>query len=217
MRQERQPPGQKRPHRISVLVCAAAVAIAAAAAAAGDDPATRVIDELHATYTSVLRQSAALDYGARYARLDPAIAEAFDLQFMSRAVIGRRWRKLAPEEQQRWTRTFAQFTVANYAARLDHDNGQVFEVTGKEPAENETVMILTRVVEAGAEPVILNYRMRETPSGWKIIDVYAKGTVSELALRRGEYAPLLKNKGIEALVASIESKVEELATGKKPD
>jgi phospholipid transport system substrate-binding protein len=198
------------PAFVAMTIFLASLAMAESEEAA----AVRVIDDLHATYMAVIRGSATLDYQARYDKLAPAIGQAFDLPFMSRAVLGRRWKALTEEQKKHWLDTFTQFTVANYAARMNRDNGQVFEVIGNRPADNNTLMVLTRVVDPKAEDVTLNYRMRTTEAGWKAIDIYAKGTVSELALRRGEYAPLLKSEGIDALLGSVERKVAELASGK---
>ncbi|HYC56221.1 MAG TPA: ABC transporter substrate-binding protein [Candidatus Binatia bacterium] len=199
------------------LIAALAVVTLSTAAgfASAEVPATEVIDKLHQTYAGVLKESASLPYEARYQRLAPAIESAYDTTFMARAVIGRAWNDLSEADQQRWADTFEKFMIANYAARLDHDSGQKFESLGEQKGENDTVMVMSRVVDPGAENVELNYRMRKSENGWKIIDVYAKGTVSELALRRAEYAALLKSSGFEALVKSLEAKIADLASGKK--
>jgi len=191
------------------------VCLVAGAAAAADSAPAQVIRTLHDTYKAVLTQAATLRYEGRYQKLAPAISQAFDFAFMARAVIGREWNDLPADQQTRWIQTFRNFTIANYAAQMDHDAGQVFEILGEQPGENDTTMVLSRVVEPKAETVNLNYRLRQTPDGWKIIDIYAKGTVSELALRRSEYTTVLKTSGIDALVALVDRKVADLAAGKK--
>ena len=40
--------------------------------------------------------------------------------------------------------------------------------------------------------------------GWLIIDIYGKGKVSEVALRRSEYAAILQKSGIEGLISSVD-------------
>jgi phospholipid transport system substrate-binding protein len=63
------------------------------------------------------------------------------------------------------------------------------------------------VVSPKEPPIAINYRMRENGDGWRIIDVYLNGTVSELALRRSEYAAVLQRDGFAKLVASIDEKI----------
>ena len=43
-----------------------------------------------------------------------------------------------------------------------------------------------------------------------MIDVYLNGKVSELALRRSEYASALNRNGFDQLVASVETKIANL-------
>jgi phospholipid transport system substrate-binding protein len=46
--------------------------------------------------------------------------------------------------------------------------------------------------------------------GWRIIDVFLKGTVSELATRRSEFTSVIRRGGAEALVQLLQKKTAEL-------
>jgi phospholipid transport system substrate-binding protein len=59
----------------------------------------------------------------------------------------------------------------------------------------------------------MNYRLRATDGVWRIIDIYLKGTVSELALRRADYTALLEKNGFEALTKTMQQKLADLAAG----
>jgi phospholipid transport system substrate-binding protein len=59
--------------------------------------------------------------------------------------------------------------------------------------------------------VRLDFRLYSTSDGWRIIDIYGKGTVSELALRRAEYDPILRSDGIEGLIEVVEEHTQRLA------
>jgi len=72
--------------------------------------------------------------------------------------------------------------------------------------------VLTKIIVPDGDDVRLNYRMIERDGIWKVIDVFLNGTVSELALRRSEYSSALKRHGFEQLVASVETKIEDLKT-----
>jgi phospholipid transport system substrate-binding protein len=64
------------------------------------------------------------------------------------------------------------------------------------------------------EDVELTYRLRKEGDTWKIVDIYQKGTVSELALRRSEYSAVLKRDGFEALLKTVDAKTADYASGK---
>ena len=71
------------------------------------------------------------------------------------------------------------------------------------PASRGGAIVRTRIVRADGDSVPLGYRMRRTERGWKIIDVYLNGVISELAIRRDEFSSFYKKEGIEALIASV--------------
>ena len=54
---------------------------------------------------------------------------------------------------------------------------------------------------------------RRVEDRWRIIDVYLNGTISELALRRSEYSSLIKREGFASLLAALDKRIDDLATG----
>jgi phospholipid transport system substrate-binding protein len=189
------------------------LAVVPRASAEGAAPA-QVVDRLHAALLGVLKDSATLTYDERFARLVPVLRETYDLDFMAEKAVGRRWSTLSDADRQRWSALFARFTTANYAGRFVGYTGQKFETLGEEPAAADTTIVRTRLVNPSDKDVELNYRLRQTPAGWRIIDVYLDGTVSELALRRTEYATVLKRDGFDKLVALLDGKIADLAAAK---
>ena len=199
------------PRTVRLCLVAGAMLLVGATATGS---ATQVIDTLHAAMLDVMRESARLSYQERFSRLAPAIDRAFDLDFMARKALGQDFDKLDPAKQQRWLQTFRNFMVANYAGRFHGYAGQRFESLDEEPSAQGTTLVRTRLIDSTADNIDLTYRLRKAEAGWRIIDVYLKGTVSELALRRSDFSSLLAREGFDALVASVDRKVAELASGK---
>jgi phospholipid transport system substrate-binding protein len=78
----------------------------------------------------------------------------------------------------------------------------------------DTRIVRSKLIDPTDENVELNYRMHLTPAGWQIIDVYLDGTVSELALRRSEFAGIVKRENFGALITALNEKIAKLASGK---
>jgi len=76
-----------------------------------------------------------------------------------------------------------------------------------EPAARGTAMVHTELVRVTEDPVEIHYRLRETEAGWRIIDIYLNGTVSELALRRSEYGSVIERDGFDSLVTSLSDRI----------
>ena len=140
--------------------------------------------------------------------------QAFDVEFMAEKSLGKHWKDLTDEQKKEWVAAFGEFMVANYAANLDKNTGQRFEVVGEEPAEHDTVLVRGRVVDPAAAPFDLAYRLHRTPKGPRIIDVQIKNTVSELALRRADFTSVVARDGFDALLTTIRSRIADLAAGR---
>jgi phospholipid transport system substrate-binding protein len=109
---------------------------------------------------------------------------------------------------------FRAMTLRTYATRFDGYDNERFETLGEEPSVAGTVIVRT-VLHTSDEDVHLDYRLRKMPAGYKVIDVYLSGTVSELALRRAEYTSVFERDGFDALVDALERKVAD-APGSPP-
>jgi phospholipid transport system substrate-binding protein len=187
---------------------------AGAAVAADKSAPVQVIEKLHAGMIAVMQSAATTPFEGRAERLAPLLESSFDLDFMARKSLGRSFETLSAEDQKRWIEVFRRFMVANYAGRFTGWSGQQFETLGEDPAAQDTVLVRTRLIDPGAENVDLAYRMREVAGAWRIIDVYLKGTVSELSLRRSDFTAILDRQGFPALVESVEAKIADLRAGK---
>lgn len=169
-----------------------------------------VVNELHAGLLDTMKKSKDVGFQERFESLKPVVSETFDVTFMGSKSVGRHWNKLSPEEQQLWLDKFVSYVTANYVGNFNQFDGESFEILGEQEAQRNTRIVLTRLNVPGGEDVIFNYRLRMTPQGWQIIDIYLKGTVSELALRRSDFTTTLKKKGFPVLASTVDQKIANL-------
>jgi phospholipid transport system substrate-binding protein len=187
--------------------------LSAGRAAAPAGSAVDTIKTFYDTLLSVMQQAKALGLKGRYDKLDPAIHKAFNLPLMTQLSVGPDWQKLSPDEQKRLIAAFSDLSVSTYAARFDGYSGEHFDVSPSPTPTASGVIVNTKLVQTSGEPVQLNYLMRDGDAGWQILDVFLKGTISELATRRSEFSSVLRRDGAQALVQLIESRAADL---KKP-
>ena len=202
------PASRPRLARATLTLAVATVALAA------DPPATQVIARLNGVLLDTLKQAEALKYEGRYQKIAPAIDQTFDVDFMAEKSIGKHWKPLSDADKARWKTVFHEYMVANYAGNFNRFSGQRFEISGEEPSQNDTVVVHSKLFDPGGEDTELNYRFHQTPSGPRVIDVYLKGTVSQLALLRADYTSALERGGLDALVTDVRAKIADLAAGR---
>ncbi len=193
---------------ILLLLCTTLSLPPIATAAEDATEPSQVVESLHAILIQAMQNSETLDYQGRHDLIAPIVQASIDQQFMAEKSIGRHWKKLSEDDQKRWTRSFANLTVANYAGRFVGFSGEYFQTKGTEDAPHDTKLVKTVLILPEDDDVILNYRLRATDDGWRIVDIYMNGTVSELSLRRSEYSTTLKRDGFEALVSALEGKIQ---------
>ena len=193
--------------KLRVLLAGLLLSFPSVAGASDLDAARKPIEQLYAVLLDCLKNADALGIEGRRVKIAPAVAAAYDLPFMAEKILGRHWSGLPEADHARWTDAFGRLTVATYAERMTGYTGQRFEVLRVEASQRGTAVVYSQVVTPKEPPIAINYRMRSGADGWRIIDVYLNGTVSELALRRSEYASVLQRDGFEKLVASIDQKI----------
>jgi phospholipid transport system substrate-binding protein len=104
---------------------------------------------------------------------------------------------------------FTRFTTANYAANFRNSDGQKFQIDDNVVSRGEDRIVRTQIIPAHDTPVNLLYRMREVDGSWKILDVYSNG-VSELVLRRSDFAAVIASGGAPALIAHLNKVSDDL-------
>jgi phospholipid transport system substrate-binding protein len=197
---------------IKRLAAAAALTLAGLAVALAQSPSPpAVIEQLHGRLIEVMQNAGELDYEGRYLQLEPILRQSYDFLFMTRVAVGPDWADLDQAQRDRLAELFAAMSIASYAARFDGYGGEHFETFGQEPAPRDTVLVQTRLVRPGDQPVALNYVLKESEGGWRIIDVLLESKFSELARQRSEFAAVLRDGGPSDLVATLERKIAELA------
>ena len=192
--------------RLAIL-CAALVGGASPAHAG---PASDLIGKLNTVFIDVMKNAKALGYEGRYRRLEPALAEAYDFTEMTRVTTGRHWRDLTDDQKQRLVAAFHDLSIATYAARFDGFGGERFEILGEEPAPGGNLRVNNQIVVTSGAPIRIDYLLRQSGGQWRIIDVYLKSSVSELAVRRAEFTDTLAKSGVDGLLADLKAKVAKL-------
>ena len=176
-----------------------------AAPSSGGDTVKGLYDAL----LNTMKNGRILGQSGRFAQLDPVIRRSFDVAAMARLSIGSTWTGLSESQRQQITESFGRYISAIYADRFDSYAGQKLEVTGEQPASSG-VMVRSQIIKASGEPVKVDYMMRRNGEGWLISDIYLDGAISEVATRRSEFSAILKNEGVDGLIAALNRKADIL-------
>ncbi len=177
---------------------------------AAESPARNIVTALHDALLDVMMAADALGFEGRRDYITPVMEESYDMALIARASTGRYWRQATDDQKRRVIDAITRLSITIYADRFDGFSGEQFRTLSDEPAPRGTVLVKTEIVKSNGEPVAINYLMRETAGVWRIIDVYLDGIYSEIALKRADYAGILKRTGFDGLFTEIENKIAEI-------
>jgi len=166
---------------------------------------------MYAVLLQAMKDGPALGFQGRLKLLDPELRRDLNLPLMTRLVVGPPWRGFSAEKRQRLVDAFSDYSIAVYASRFKDYSGEKFVV---DPATTSLpsgdTIAHTKLIPGDGEPVQLDYLLRKGEGGWRVMDVFLSGTISELATRRSEYSAVLRAGGPEALVKLLRQKTAEL-------
>jgi len=176
-----------------------------AAPASGSD----TVQGLYDTLLNTMKNGRTLGQSGRFVQLEPVVRRTFDIASMARLSVGPSWTAMSEPQRQQVIDGFGRYISAIYADRFDSYAGQKLQVTDEQPAA-AGIMVHSQIVKANGEPVKVDYLMRKNGDSWLIADIYLDGAISEVATRRSEFAAILRNEGVDGLIAALNRKANML-------
>jgi len=156
-----------------------------------------------------MKHAKELGMKGRYDKLKPVIEQTFDLPDMVQLAVGPSWTTMPAADQQALLVAFERMTVANYASNFSGYDGEKFVVDPVATVRGADHVVQSKLI-AKSQTVPFNYRMRQSGSSWKIIDIYLNGFISQLATQRSEYALTLAASGAPGLVKKLNALADKL-------
>ncbi len=164
-----------------------------------------VVERFQQELISAMKAAEQLGYRGRYARLAPAVRRSHDIAAISRISVGSYWDGLQPAQQAKLVKTFARLSISTYAERFDGYSGERFETQSSGDLSADVAGVRSLFTKSDGGEIQFDYLLRNDERGWRIVNIVIDG-VSDLALKRAEYAEILSRDGFDALIAALEEK-----------
>jgi phospholipid transport system substrate-binding protein len=183
---------------LSALAASVPAALAQAA-----DPAQATVQSLDDGLLSIMKAGKAAGVDGRAQKIGPVVDRTFDIPLMTRLTIGTTWSTIAPADQNALVAAFRRLTVRQFAKNFDGFSGETFAIAPQVEQRGGDKLVRTTLKGAGT-PIAISYRLRQSGGQWKIIDVFYKNSISQLATRRADFASVLQSGGAKALVQHLD-------------
>ncbi len=108
--------------------------------------------------------------------VDKILESHVDFDRVSMLILGKYWKTATPEQQASFKKEFRTLLVRTYTtAFTEYANWNIrYLPLSLEEGENKA-LVRTEILQAGAQPVQVNYRMVNLNNDWKVYDVLIEG------------------------------------------
>ena len=171
-------------------------------------PAVLKIETYYQQLMPTIKQAGRLSVRERDTRFTPVITAIFDLPTMTQLAVGPAWKSFSAEQQAAVQDAFARFIVADYASQIKDYSGESFVVDPQTTPETRGggEIVKTKLLQPSGRSVSINYLVRRE----RVIDIYLNGTISDLAMRRDEFASIIASGGADVLIKRLRDRTETL-------
>jgi phospholipid transport system substrate-binding protein len=197
---------------LRLLLCTGAFALSFSRLATASD-VTAPIEQLDAGLLQVMKAGKGTSFQQRYDVLAPLVTRAVDLDGILQSGVGLTWASLPPTQQAALKTAFQHYSIATYVSHFDAFGGERFDLYPPATAGSTVVRVKIVPGKPGDDAHILSYTMRQTPAGWKAIDVTADSSISQVVAQQEEIRSLLRSSGADGLLARLTQKTTALSSG----
>ena len=148
-----------------------------------------------------------------YSMVRNIVLPQFWVNKIVRIILGKHFKEASPEMRSRFSDAFMEMMIRTYATAMFEYTEQGLVPPPPEILEMDepagTALLRQRVPVSGQAPVLVDYDMRRTTDNhWKILDIKIDH-ISLVITYRLQYDHMIRKKGIELVLYTLEKKIED--------
>lgn len=151
---------------------------------------------------------ARLPIESRVTRFESLVSDYYDMPGIAQLVVGPKWASASVAEKKAVVEALTHHSAVSLARNFVTFNGEKFSVDPAVASRGTSSIVKVTIAGKGSSN-LLQYRLRQTPEGWRIVDVVSEG-VSQLALQRAELASTIASQGVGGMAKKLAARDAEL-------
>lgn len=198
----------RRPVWFVLIVLAALLAVPASVARASAEDAGAFLDALNKTAIETLNDTA-ISEDQRLQEFRKLAQKSFDVPRISKFVLGINWRRATPAQREEFLDVFEDINLRRFMPLFTRYSDQKFTVTKvRQHREKPRLYFVTSTISRDQSPTAtVEWRVTKRDDEYRILDVVAEGVSMALTLRK-EYGSVVKNSGLDGLIAQLRAKIK---------
>lgn len=180
------------------------------ARAAGGPSAQQVIQDASTQALNVLKQrrkELQANPQKIYQFVEEYLLPHFDFEFVCRQVLGKNWRDASPEERERFKRAFQETLIRSYgSSMLQYSDQKITFLPFKDDPDAREAVVKTEIDTTSGKPAAVDYTLRKSDDGWKVVDVTIEGISMVVNYRSTFNQEIRRLNGLTPLIAKLEER-----------
>lgn len=142
------------------------------------------------------------------ALVDEKVLPLFDFTLLTKRAVGPAWKTATAEQKKVLVEEFKDLLVRVFIAKAFTDTGN--RVVKFEPLKfteaDDQVTVKTLIVTPGQESIAVDYDLRKTAAGWKVVDFAIAGPRLALDIYSNQFRDPLQQGGVDNLIQFLTAK-----------
>ncbi|MDO4433197.1 MAG: ABC transporter substrate-binding protein [Alysiella sp.] len=132
----------------------------------------------------------------------------FDFDKMTRSAVGAQWNQATAEQKQTLVQEFKTLMLRTYSGQMFNYKNAKVTVQNNPVVRNggQTIDVKVSVETVGQKPVQMVFSTASNGSKYLVHNVVIEGAINLVKVQNQQFAPILKSKGIEGLIADLKAK-----------
>lgn len=152
--------------------------------------------------------AAGISDSTRVKRMRKLLNETFDVENVSRFVLGPFVNRASPAELAEFRTLYQIYVAHNYAGLFKRYNGEKIEMQREQPLANGEIDVLGVIRQPSGPPINMEMRVHRVNSNFKALDLKIEGVSMPLTHRK-QFASVITQRGnkVSGLIEALKSAV----------
>jgi phospholipid transport system substrate-binding protein len=142
-------------------------------------------------------------------RLRAIVEGHLDLPGMARSALGTHWRSLSAADREQFVTLFTRLMEDTYIGKAASYSGETVQFIRAFNDGPEYAQVDTKIIQAGRDPISVNYRLQLEDGDWKVYDVLVDN-ISLTSNYRTQFNRVINRDGYPKLVEMMKNKIQQL-------
>ncbi|WP_158966572.1 phospholipid-binding protein MlaC [Paraglaciecola sp. L3A3] len=178
-----------------------------------DNPQLGLEKVTNAAFARIKLEQQSIEANPEHLRtiIEQELMPHIDHKFAAFKVLGKQFKSVSKQQIPEYVEQFRLYLISNFAVALANYGGQelIFEPV-KEAKNTKSMTIKSIIRGAGRPDISIHFKLRKNSKTqeWKTYDLVAEG-ISLLSSKQTEFASLIRQQGIQAVIDVMKSKNSE--------